>query len=141
MLDGKTLIKVGKQSVHNWVNENLSLSKELPKVKSVPPPVVEKLLEQLKYSIPGSAPAVKNLFANFVLDQSSSDKTLSPVKETPAQLASKKPINKLASKNLKKEIGLDTVSTTKKELKCVQQKSQQEEASRTYYTKEESYKK
>ena len=102
---------------------------------------MEKLLEQLKYSIPGSASAVKNLFANFVLDQSSIDKTLSPVKETPAQLASKKPINKLASKNLKKEIVLDTVSTTKKELKCVKQKSKREEASRTYYTKEESYKK
>lgn len=73
LLDGNPLVEVGQQSVHKWVDENLSLPKELPEVKSVTSPIVEKLPEQLRYSIPGAAQVVKNLIADFVVEQGSSN--------------------------------------------------------------------
>ena len=33
VIEGKSLMEMNKQSVHKWVNENLSLSKKLPEAK------------------------------------------------------------------------------------------------------------
>ena len=83
VIEEKPLVEMNKQSVHKWVNEDLSLSKKLPESKYISSPVAEKLLEQLKHSIPGAAPAVKSLIADFIVEQSTSViKNLSPLKQT-----------------------------------------------------------
>ena len=60
----------------------MSLEKCLPEPKIVPSPVKEIIPAQLKHSIPGAAPAVKDLAADFVAERGSSTiKSFSLVKE------------------------------------------------------------
>ena len=91
VIEGKPLVEVNKQSVHKWVNENLSLLKKLLEAKYISPPVAEKLPEQSKHSIPGAVSAVKSLIADFVVEQGTSAiKNLSPLKQTKEPVSEKK---------------------------------------------------
>ena len=49
----------------------MSLEECLPEPKIVPSPVKEIIPTQLKHSIPGTAPAVKDLVADFVVERGS----------------------------------------------------------------------
>ena len=91
VIEGKPLMEMNKQSVHKWVNENLSLSKKLPEAKYISSPLVEKLQEQLKHSIPAAAPAVKSNVTDFVVEQGTSAiKNLLLLKQTKEPVSKKK---------------------------------------------------
>ena len=103
-MNGEPIVEVEKQPILKWVNDKLSLEKCLPEPKIVPSPVKEIIPAQLKHSIPGAAPAVKDLAADFVAERGSSTiKSFSLVKEKD-QKSAEQPVAKKTKQSKKKVV-------------------------------------
>ena len=90
----------------------MSLEKCLPEPKIVPSPVKEIIPAQLKHSIPGAAPAVKDLAADFVAERGSSTiKSFSLVKEKDQKSAEQPAAKK--TKQSKKKVVINGNSSAK----------------------------
>ena len=112
LLNGEPIVEVEKQPILKWVNDKLSLEKCLPEPKIVPSPVKEIIPAQLKHSIPGAAPAVKDLAADFVAKRGSSTiKSFSLVKEKDQKSAEQPAAKK--TKQSKKKVVINGNSSAK----------------------------
>ena len=79
---GEPLAAVENHQLQKYVSEELSLESSLPEPKPIPDEVAQRVPAQLKHSIPGAAPAVSSLVADFVVARgSSATRVLSPAKE------------------------------------------------------------
>ena len=116
LLNGEPIVEVEKQPILKWVNDKLSLEKCLPEPKIVPSPVKEIIPAQLKHSIPGAAPAVKDLAADFVAERGSSTiKSFSLVKEK--EKSAEQPAAKKKTKQSKKKVVVNGNSSAKSSTK------------------------
>ena len=98
LLSREPIVQVEKQLILKCANQKLLLEK-------CPSPVKEIIPAQLKHSIPGAVPAVKDLVADFVREQgSSSIKSFSLVKEKDQKSAEQPAAKKLNSLKRKSQL-------------------------------------